>query len=75
MFAGCAPHRCGGDYHGFLLYSTARKQAFFVLLAEQEDQPKQVTFSKNALEPQSGPSRDALQKAANEVIRRTDVSN
>ena len=24
-FSGCAQHRCGGDYHGFLLYSTVRK--------------------------------------------------
>jgi hypothetical protein len=72
MFSGCAQHRCGGDYHGFLLYSTVRKEAFFALLSQQEDQPRKVTFSNNALEPKNKSYMDALQKAANEVIHMTD---
>ena len=73
MFSGCAPHRCAGDYEGFVLYSTARKEAFFALLVQQEDQPRQVTFSKNALEPRNKVYRKALQNAADEIIRRTDI--
>jgi hypothetical protein len=73
MFSGCAPHRCAGDYEGFLLYSTARKEAFFALLTQQENQPRQVTFSKNASEPENKAYKQALQSAADEVIRRTDI--
>jgi hypothetical protein len=72
-FSGCAPHRCGGDYHGFLLYSTVRKEVFFALLAQPEDQHRQVTFSQNALEPRNNAYKQALQSAADEIIRRTDI--
>jgi hypothetical protein len=73
MFSSCAPHRCAGDYEGFLVYSTARKEAFFARLAQPEDKPSRVTFSKNALEPKNSPYKQALQNAADEVIRRTDI--
>jgi hypothetical protein len=71
-FSGCAPHRCGGDYEGFLLYSALRKQAFFALLTQQENQPRRVTFSPNALQPMNQSYKDALQRAVDEVIRRTE---
>ncbi len=75
MFSGCAPHRCGGDYHGFLLYSPVRKEAFFAQFGQQDDQPKHVTFSKNALDPKNREYKDALQKAADNIIRRTNPAN
>ncbi len=74
MFSGCAQHLCGGGYHGFLLYSTARKDIFFALLDNRGNQPRRISFSKNALEQRNRAYKDALQKAVDEVIRRTDVS-
>jgi len=74
-FSGCAPHRCAGDYEGFLLYSTAKKEAFFALLTQQENQARQVTFSKNALDPRNARYKEALQKAADDMIHRTDLSH
>jgi hypothetical protein len=73
MFSGCAPHRCGGDYHGFLLYSTERNAAFFALLSQHEKEPRQITFSKNTLEAKNNAYRRALQSAVDEIIRRTDI--
>ena len=73
IFSGCAPHRCGGDYHGFVLYSPVRKEAFFALLSQEEDQPRKVTFSNNALEPRNSIYKEALQKQVDEVIHRTDI--
>jgi len=73
IFSGCAPHRCAGDYQGFLLYSPVRKEAFFALLSQQEDQPRKVTFSSNALEPRNSVYKEALQQQVDEVIRRTDI--
>ena len=73
MFSGCAPHRCGGDYEGFLLYSTEAKEAFFALLTAQENQSRQVMFSKNASDPKNKVYRQALQGAVDEVIRRTAI--
>jgi hypothetical protein len=75
IFSGCAPHRCGGDYHGFLLYSTVRKEAFFALLAQQEDKSRRLTFSDNALEPANKDYKEALQRAADEMTRSADLSN
>ncbi|MBZ5707276.1 MAG: hypothetical protein LAN63_18160 [Acidobacteriia bacterium] len=72
-FSGCAPHRCAGDYEGFLLYSTLRKQAFFALLTQQENQPRRVTFSPNALQPMNQNYKDALQRTVDEVVRRTEL--
>jgi hypothetical protein len=71
-FSGCARHRCAGDYEGFLLYSTLRKQAFFALLTQQDNQPRRVTFSPNALQPMNQGYKDALQRAVDEVVRRTE---
>ncbi len=73
MFSGCAPHDCGGDFQGFFLYSTARKEAFFALLTHEKGQPRRVTFSENALETVNQSYKDALQRNADEVIRRTDL--
>ncbi len=74
MFSGCAPHLCGGGYHGFLLFSTARKDIFFAQLDNRGNKPRRSSFSKNALEPRNQAYKDALQKVADEVILRTDVS-
>lgn len=70
-FSGCAAHRCGGDVHGFLLYSTVKKQAFFALLERQEDMSNKVTFSANVLDPNNRKYKEVLQASIDDLVRRT----
>ncbi len=73
-FSGCARHMCGGDRHGFLVYSPTVKEAFFALLENVDEQTgRHVTFSKNALEQRNEKYKQVLQKAVDDTIRRTDI--
>lgn len=65
MFSGCVPHNGCAD-SGTLLYSPARKEAFFAFETQQENRPRRFTFSKNALEPKNNRYKMALENAADQ---------
>lgn len=74
VFSGCAPHDCGGTrgVAGFLLYSTLRKQAFYVRYighSMYDTSGSVVTFSKNVLEQENQPYKEALRKQIDSLIR------
>ena len=73
-FSGCAAHMCNGvgGVAGFLVYSTSRKQAFFVRYSganEYDTSGSEVKFSRDALQPANAQYKAVLQRGIDSLTR------